>query len=89
MPSILLDNSKLTKMNDRLPLELFNPQNFLKLLKENEFISAAFWFPISLMIIIFSYSDLTFDQKFYLMQCVFWFLYCISILKKNRFHFKI
>ena len=88
VPSIVFDNSKLTKMNDQLPLELFDPYNFLKLLKEGEFISAAFWFPISLIIIIFSYSNLTFDHQFYLMQCVFWFLVLYKYSEENSVSFQ-
>lgn len=83
LPSIVFNNSSITKMNDRLPLLLFSPENFLKLLNAGEFVAAAYWYPDSLIIITFTQQNLTYDQQFFFLECSFWFFVLIKVSEKN------
>ena len=74
MPEIVWNNEKFTKMHDRLPLELFKIDNFIKLFIAGHYTAAAFWFPISLSILAINGADLGFQYRYYLLQAAFWFL---------------
>ena len=71
---VCFSNDLYTKMHDSLPLELFSPQNFMELIRADENVAAAFWFPISLSILALNERDIGFETRKYLLESAFWFL---------------
>lgn len=74
VPNVVWLNESFTKMNDRLPNELFKIDNFLKLFNAGEFAAAAYWFPISLSDIAINTSEVGFEIREFLLECSFYFL---------------
>ena len=74
LPPIVWCNEIYTKMHDKLPLELFKLENFLKLLDNSHFAAAAYWFPIALSLVAITGNDLGFQNRLFLLQTSFWFL---------------
>ena len=74
IPSIVFDDTQITKMHDSLPLTLFSLNNFIKLFEKKRYDSSAFWFPISLSITAYSKKDIGFLNRNFLFETVLWFL---------------
>ena len=71
---VIWDNSKYTKMVDRLPMELFSVWNLLRLLDARLFSAAGYFFPISLSLLAINGTDIDFFYRYFLLQTAFWFL---------------
>lgn len=74
IPPVVWCNEPYTKMHDKLPLELFKIEHFLKLFEENHFAAAAFWYPIALSLTAISTKDIGFQNRLFLLETSFWFL---------------
>ena len=74
LQKVVWNDDLYTKMHDKLPLELFNIENFLKLFLSGEYVAASYWFPISLSILAVNAPDLGFSNRKYLLESAFWFL---------------
>ena len=53
IPSIVFDDTQITKMHDSLPLTLFSLNTFIELFEKKCYDSSAFWFPIFFLIIAY------------------------------------
>ena len=74
LPPVVWCNEPYTKMHDKLPLELFKIENFLKLFEENHYAAAAFWYPIALSLTAISAQDIGYQNRLFLLQTAFFFL---------------
>lgn len=61
-------------MHDKLPIELFKIENFVKLLEAKNHAAACYWFPISLTLLAVDGEKLGFDYRKFFLECAFWFL---------------
>ena len=69
-------NEKYTKMNDKLPMELFKTKNLLKLMKAEHFSAAGYWFPITVSMIALYNENIEFNYRnFFLQYSLFFMLY--------------
>ena len=71
---VIWDNSKYTKMHDKLPIELFKIENLIKLIESKNFAAAGYWFPISLSLLAIDSEELGFDYRKFFLETAFWFL---------------
>ena len=74
VPPVVWCNEQYTKMHDKLPLELFKLGNFLKLIEENHFAAAAFWYPIALSLTAITSQDIGYQNRLFLLQTSLFFL---------------
>ena len=74
LPHVIWNDEPYTKMHDSLPLILFSPENFLSLLEKRYFTEAAYFLPISLSILAYSYKNIGYLTRIYLLQVSLFFL---------------
>ena len=86
LPDVVFNNQGFTKMNDRLPLLLFAPDSFIKLLEAKDFTALGYWFPITASIIALDSPDLNRSARTFFLQCAFWFLVYYAKLEEGSFH---
>ena len=83
IPSVVFRNEPYTKMHDKLPLTLFCPQSFIKLLNESEYTAAAYMFPISACIIAIDKKRISRKARMFFLECAFWFLSFYKLCQEN------
>ncbi len=74
LPHVIWNDEPYAKMHDSLPLILFSPENFLSLLEKRYFTEAAYFLPISLSILAYSYKNIGYLTRIYLLQVSLFFL---------------
>ena len=83
LPSIVFNNEKFTKMNDNLPLKLFDSKSFVALINQSNFIAAAYWLPITSFIVSLTKENLSYEWQWFFLEVSFWFLVCYQKSKES------
>lgn len=83
--NVVFCNEKYTKMHDKLPIELFRTENLVKLIQNQNFQAAAYWFPITTSMI--SILNVNIEPKFrtFLLECsLFFFVYYYKLFENEN-----
>ncbi|KAK8877866.1 hypothetical protein M9Y10_004629 [Tritrichomonas musculus] len=73
LPTIVFNNERITKMNDHLPLLLFQKMSLMTLIGNRNYIAASFWLPITSSIIALTDKSLSFEWQQYFFEIALWF----------------
>lgn len=70
IPSLALMDKPFLKMNDDLPLKLFDPQNLIKLHEVNDKPTFSYFFIPSITILCLKYKEISIDDRKFLLEIV-------------------
>ena len=81
LPTLTLMDKPFLKMNDDLPLKLFDPQTLIKLYDVNDKATFSYFFIPSIMILCLKYKEISIDDRKFLLETVlnYIFLYQNSL----------
>ena len=83
LPSSVFDNSKVTKMQDSLPLKLFNLESFLVLEEKRNFIASAYFLPFTLLTTAITAKNIDINARVDLLEITAHYLQIFKIVFDN------